>query len=112
LRPSWFENGQLVSKAFRRSPSDEDGLSVASSYEAAKKLLKSGGGVARIPIAALRALGLTVAPTDEDHACIEGLPPYADELADENYNRALELADRLLEFSNNNIMVDKWKRVE
>jgi hypothetical protein len=101
---------QLTNIAFRRSPNDTDGLSVASSHEAAKTLLRSGCGVARLGVAEIAALGLTVVTTDDDHGYIDGLPPYAADPTDQNYTRAIELADRLLELSRDNITNDHWRR--
>lgn len=102
----------LSNDAFRRSPNDIDGLSVASSHEAAKRLLRSGRGTARFLLLELLALGLDVTQTDADHGYIEGLPPFTDDPADPNYNLATEYADRLLALASKgeNITIDPWRR--
>jgi hypothetical protein len=103
LKASWFDSdGLLTNKAYRRSPKDTDGLSVACSHDYAKKTLERGSGVAAILIDALTDLGLkaSFAP-DDPHGTIDGLPP--DGL---DYNRASELADRLVAVSE--LTLEKW----
>jgi hypothetical protein len=107
LRPSWFDNGVLQNKAFRRRLGvDIDGLSIASSHDSAKLLQKSGKAVASLADSGILELGLGVIHSDERHGFIDGVP-YDSE---ENYNKATEIADRLVELCSGNIVYDHWRR--
>ena len=75
-RKSWFDGYVLTNKAYRLRPTDTDGLSVGSSHTAAKQLQSSGFAVAQLRIVELENLGLSVLPTDDNHANILGFPPY------------------------------------
>jgi hypothetical protein len=115
LRPSWFENqqfelGKLTNKAFRRSEHDTDGLSVGSSHEAAKNLQRSGCGVAALAIVSIESLGLSLIKDDDNHGHISGLPIYTSNPANEDYDRATQLADKLLKIAEENLVQDHWRR--
>ena len=101
----WFEGSVLTNKAYRRIPGkDLDGLSVASSHEVAKLSITVGKGVAAALIRAISLLNLQVIQDNDEHGCIKGIP-YSDE---ENWNLAMELADKLLAIST--ITLDHWNR--
>jgi hypothetical protein len=107
LKQSWFDNGELTAKAYRRSPADADGLSVACSHDYAKTFQRSGCGVAAVKLRTFEELGLAVQRTATDpHGLIQGLPAYEDQ----DFNRALELADRLVHASR--VTSDRWRRDE
>jgi hypothetical protein len=93
----------LTNKAYRREPKDTDGLSVASSHELAKLTIERGKGVAAIEINKIPPLNLELVQNDDDHGCIVGIP-----YREENYNLAMELADKLLELSV--VTLDRWNR--
>jgi hypothetical protein len=78
-------------------------LSIASSYEGAKLTLRVGKGVASLPITGIRAFNLNVVPDDDEHGCIVGIP-----FDTEDYDLAMELADRLLELSV--VTIEPWNR--
>lgn len=104
MKPSWFEKGVLTNKAYRRIPGkDEDGLSVASSHEVAKLTITVGKGVAAAQINAISLLNLQLVRDDDDHGCIRGIP-----YDNENWNLAMELADKLLAISI--VTLDHWNR--
>ena len=105
MKPIWFEGDRLTNKAFRRRPEDTDGLSVASSHEAAKLLQKrSGKGVASLEIRSIEMLALTVFRENDDHGYIQGIP---DETT-ENYDIVMAIADKLLKLST--VTIDPWRR--
>jgi hypothetical protein len=111
LRPNWFENDELTNRAFRRRPNETDGISVASSHDAAKRLLRSGWGVAALSRDAIASIeGLSIVFDNENHGYIKGVPVYAENPSDVDYDRALEIADRLLELARNRVVHDPWKR--
>jgi hypothetical protein len=59
----------------------------------------------------IESLGLVVVLTDDEHGYIDGLPPFTENPSDENYNRANEAADKLLEIANRGgIIHDHWRR--
>ena len=105
LKPNWFEDGVLTNKAYRRIPGkDVDGLSVSSSHEAAKLTITVGKGVAAALIRAISFLNLQLVQDNDEHGCITGIP-YSDQ---ENWNLAMELADKLLAISV--VTFDRWNR--
>jgi hypothetical protein len=85
---------------------DTDGLSVGSSHEAAKQLQNSGWGVAALEILGINQLGLPVDMQHELHGYIQNVPYDAPE----TYDRAMEIADRLLELALPNLTPDHWRR--
>ena len=96
----------MTNKAFRRRPMiDIDGLSVAPTHEEAKNLQYSGHGVAALLIASIEQLNLSVLQTSDTHGFIDGVP-FDDA---ENYDRALEIADRLLFLALPNVQLDHWR---
>lgn len=110
LKPTWFDNDKLTNAAFRRGPRDDDGLSVASSLEAAQSLLSSGKGVAGILITELAKSGFPLVETDEIHGYIDNVPPYEENPDTDAYARSTEVADRLLELAKGGIVLDRWRR--
>ena len=97
IRAAWLDSQRkLKAEAFRRRPDkDDDGLSVASSHENAKRTLDRGKGVAALRIDAIEALGLELFRADEIHGLIKGLP----DPRPENYDLAMNIADRLVSLS-------------
>ena len=93
----------MTNKAYRRGPSDVDGLSVACSHESAKQTIQRGDGVAAIEMIEIPPLGLQLFQDTDDHGYIAGIP-----YPEENYDLAMELADRLLELSV--VTPDHWNR--
>lgn len=80
-----------------------DGLSVAPSHGDAKLTISRGDGVAALNIEAIVSLRLQLVQHDEHHGCITGLP-----YPDENYDLAMDLADRLLNIAD--VTREYWKR--
>jgi hypothetical protein len=78
-----------------------DGISVASSHEAAKRTIARGNGVATVRIDAIPQLGLGLVQDDDDHGCITGIP-----YAEDDYDLAMNLADKLLALSV--VTLDRW----
>lgn len=107
MQPSWFENGVLNFKAYRRKHGkDDDGLSVVSSHELAITTIKKGRGVASLQITAITALNLQFVPEGDEHGLIIGIP-FDD---GEDYDLAMDLADKLVEFSH--VTPILWDRSE
>jgi hypothetical protein len=75
-------------------------------------LLRSGHAIVSLSISEIAKLGLTVVPTDDEHGFLEGLPCYTEDVSDENYNRATEFADRLLDLAKDNVILDHWREDE
>jgi hypothetical protein len=110
LKKTWFDEHGLTNKAFRRRPRDEDGISVAASREAAKKLQDSGFGTASLLIARIILIPkLSVKCGDDDHGYIDGVPVDAPENPLEIYNKVMWIADQLVEIAKDDIVVDPWK---
>ena len=62
-----------------------------------------GNGVAAIEIGAIPTLNLRLVPDDDVHGRIVGIP-----YSDENYDLAMEIADKLLELSI--VTLKRWSR--
>lgn len=91
IRSGWLDDGLLTDKAFRRRPgTDLDGLSVATSHNTAKRLQRSGAGVAALALREIEQLGLHVV-CPGNHGAIHGLPFDTPD----NYAVVIEFADRL-----------------
>lgn len=97
IKASWLDGQRrLKAEAFRRRPVlDDDGLSVASDHESAKLVFRKGKGVAKLRIEAIEGLGLELFRTDDIHGLIRGLP----HPNEENYNLAMNIADKLVSLS-------------
>ena len=104
IRPGWLDSQRkLKAEAFRRRVNiDDNGLSVASSHEAAKLTLTKGKGVAALRIDAIEALQLELFREDDDHGLIRGLP----DPRPENYNLVMSIADKLVSLSS--FTYDPW----
>jgi len=74
---------------------DDDGLSVASDHGSAKLAFEKGKGVAKLRISGIESLGLELFRTDEVRGLIKGLP----EPTPENYDLAMNMADKLVSLS-------------
>lgn len=69
----------------------------------AKLTITVGNGVAAIEISAIPTLNLQLVPDDDDHGRIVGIP-----YDNENFDLAMELADKLLELSI--VTLERWNR--
>ncbi len=88
LKPSWLQEGEIVSQAFilqEREGVFETGLSLLNSIDNALKVLKKPKAVVSLHVGRIKDLGLDVIPDTEPdpkidadritHAEIRGVPP-------------------------------------
>lgn len=101
---SWIKRGVVTHLAFYRRQSDESGLSIGDTPDAADRAVLEHFGIAQIPVAEIYALRLvddeppirlSVSPDGDEHGNINKTLPFRDDPDPEKAGLAVAIAEAL-----------------